>query len=136
MSDQLYPLLMSGDWRAMLEIAREWYTTHCPRYSRDDVETRLVFVGTLFLRLNEYEERCTLPYFDYLGQRDTDRFTPDQIEQMLRREIDDHYRHALQTYYRHCERHDNPEQPAEKKVEQVLRNIAAIKARRAAVTAV
>lgn len=124
MTDDLYAMLVRDDWASMVRLCRAWFREHCPRYTAEQIETELGWVGRLLLCRQEYADRCRLPDTDGFGRPNPRKLTPADGEALLRAEMDRKFPEALATYRRHVARVDSPE-PAEKRVEQVVRNIAA-----------
>lgn len=118
MAERLYPHLTAGNWQAMLEVCRNWYAAFCPRYSRYEVESALVWVGRMLIVQHHERKNLTQPEFDDLSRPNPLHTTPERVEAVLRKQIDSHFANELGTYRRFCERHDAPE-PAEKKVAEI-----------------
>lgn len=115
-ADQLYADLMADNWRRMLAVYRAHLADLCPRYPRDEVETKCGWLGTLFIIRGQCAERVALP------QADGRHLTPGQAEAELRREILAHLRNDVTGYAGWCAARDNPEM-AEAKLARVFRNL-------------
>lgn len=122
MSSHLYPMLQADDWRGMVALVRQWFRSNAPRYDSETTECKCNIVGTWFGYRQQYEERTRLPERDAFGPNPR-ILRPEQIEPMLRDNIDRFFDGEVGTYRRHCQRIDNPT-AAEERVEEHLRRLA------------
>lgn len=116
MAADIANMVMAGDWYECVGVARSWYTAHCPRYDRDEVEVRCGWVGTALLWWDQLVARTRLPT--------TDRHYLDAAgaKAEFRKEVLRHWRNEPEVYRRRVNRIDATP-CAESRVADVARRI-------------